>query len=140
MEPSERAELDREIETKLPLYRAAKSAQAANSTELCTELIRLQNDRLRQWGIGGLIVITSGIQERGEAFVRNVLQAVRSFSSFGPDNDPHKEHDFGSIKSDGETIFWKIDYYNADMSGGSEDPAEPEQTERVLTIMFSREY
>jgi hypothetical protein len=69
-----------------------------------------------------------------------VLQKVRSFNEFGADNDPHGEHDFGSFKIDGETFFFKIDYYSSDMQGGSEDPSDPEKTTRVLTIMFASDY
>jgi hypothetical protein len=49
------------------------------------------------------------------------------------------EHDFGSIEVAGETIFWKIDYHGSDMASGSEDPADPERTTRVLTIMLAEE-
>ena len=56
------------------------------------------------------------------------------------DNDPHREHDFGSFEIEGETYFFKIDYYALDMIGGSEDPADPEKTTRVLTIMRADEY
>jgi hypothetical protein len=70
----------------------------------------------------------------------NVLQKVRSFNEFGADNDPYGEHDFGSFKVDGETFFFKIDYYSPDMQGGSEDPADPKKTTRVLTIMFASDY
>jgi hypothetical protein len=69
-----------------------------------------------------------------------VLLAVQSFSNFTKDNDPHGEHDFGSIKIEGETYFFKIDYYDLAMQFGSENSADPEQTTRVLTIMRADEY
>ena len=54
-----------------------------------------------------------------------MLLAVQSFSNFTKDNDPHGEHDFGSFEIEGETYFFKIDYYALDMQAGSEDPADP---------------
>jgi hypothetical protein len=41
---------------------------------------------------------------------------------------------------DGRKLFWKIDYYDAACVYGSEDPADPSQTTRVLTIMLVEEY
>jgi hypothetical protein len=71
-----------------------------------------------------------------------ILDRVISFSDFKPANDPHREHDFGSIVlSDGEEAFWKIDYYaDADMEYGAEDPSDPKRSFRVLTIMLAAEY
>jgi Protein of unknown function (DUF3768) len=58
------------------------------------------------------------------------LIQVQRFTSFNADNDPHGEHDFGSFEVAGEKFFWKIDYYDSDMTSGSEDPADPEKTRR----------
>ena len=45
------------------------------------------------------------------------------------------EHDLGRFRFEGTDCYWKIDYYNYDLSAGSEDPADPFKTTRVLTIM-----
>jgi hypothetical protein len=65
---------------------------------------------------------------------------VQNFADFNADNDPYGEHDFGSFEVAGETFFWKIDYYDSPCEFGSEDPADPEKTTRVITIMFAAEY
>ncbi len=44
---------------------------------------------------------------------------------------------FGSCKIDGETFYFKIDYYSTDMQSGSEDPCNPKKTTRVLTIIYA---
>ncbi|WKL23776.1 DUF3768 domain-containing protein (plasmid) [Agrobacterium tumefaciens] len=69
-----------------------------------------------------------------------IVEAVQSFKAFTPDNDPHGEHDFGAVVIESQKVFWKIDYYAPDMMHGSEDPSDPKQTRRVLTIMLAGEY
>ena len=102
--------------------------------------IRLLNDSLRTTFRGGRILTTAGVAELPSDVKANVLLSVQRFADFNPENDPHGEHDFGSFEIDGVTYFFKIDYYSADMQGGSEDPADPETTARVLTIMRADEY
>lgn len=68
-----------------------------------------------------------------------------AFDAFTEDNDPHHEHDFGSIDYEGNRIFWKIDYYDHASFGtgrdmGSEDPSDAAKTLRVLTVMLAEEY
>ena len=69
-----------------------------------------------------------------------ILKAVSEFSDFTPDNDPYGEHDFGALNVEGHRIYFKIDYYDRDLIYGSPDPANPEVTTRVLTIMLASEY
>lgn len=99
------------------------------------------NDRFRKTRQGhGMLMITQGIKAEGDDFVFKVLGLVTAFDNFSKDNDPHAEHDFGSLDIDGRKVFWKIDYYTPDLSAGSEDPADEQQTCRVLTVMFAEEY
>jgi hypothetical protein len=55
-------------------------------------------------------------------------------------NDPYGEHDFGALTVEDRKIFFKIDYYDRALAGGSPDPADPRVTTRVLTIMLAEEY
>jgi hypothetical protein len=102
--------------------------------------IALLNDALRTTFTGGQVVVTAAVDALPVDVKANVLQKVRTFKEFDLDNDPHREHDFGSFTIDGETFFFKTDYYSPDMQGGSEDPSDPRKTTRVLTIMFASDY
>jgi hypothetical protein len=98
------------------------------------------NDALRKTLQGGQVVMTAGVDALADEVKSDVLETVRSFSQFESANDPHGEHDFGAFEQHGLTVFWKIDYYDLDLKFGSEDPADPEKTVRVLTIMRANEY
>lgn len=110
------------------------------SSHSATDRIRVLNDNFRSTLIGGRMFMTAGVNALPMDTKARVLLAVQSFDKFTSDNDPHREHDFGSFEIEGETYFFKIDYYALDMEGGSEDPADPEKTARVLTIMRADEY
>lgn len=105
-----------------------------------SQTIQRLNDALRQTFTGGRVMMTDGINALPNDVKAKVLSGVRSFNDFTKDNDPHQEHDFGSFSVNGERCFWKIDYYNRSLDGGSEDPADPAVTTRVLTIMLASEY
>lgn len=47
---------------------------------------------------------------------------------------------FGSFDYNGEKIYWKIDYYDKSYQHLSENPANPNITNRVLTVMLADEY
>ena len=102
--------------------------------------IRQLNDEFRTTGMGGLVMMTQGIQQLGVMRHAEIVQAIRSFDAFNEDNDPHGEHDFGAIDAAGQRLFWKIDYYDRDLEMGSPDPSNPAVTCRVMTILVANEY
>jgi hypothetical protein len=102
--------------------------------------IRELNDSFRRSFVGGSVMITAGVEALSAALRAKLLAGVRSFDAFDVPNDPHHEHDFGAVDLDGRRCFWKIDYYDRDLRCGSEDPADPEVTTRVLTVMLAEEY
>jgi hypothetical protein len=135
------------------LERIAQAQEAGDPPKACAEelnrlfTIRALNDALR--ARAGLpffgrsrdrILITQGIAALPPLDQIGIVARVRAFEDFQEDNDPHGEHDFGSFAHGGETIFWKIDYYDADLEQGSEDPADPAATARVLTILLAEEW
>lgn len=109
-----------------------------------TKRIRDLNDAFRRSLYDrslGKTYTTDGVVALGHEFVARVLAAVAAFDAFDSHNDPWNEHDFGSLDIDGERVFFKIDYYSKfDPDLGSEDPSDPNATERVMTIMLAEEY
>ena len=91
--------------------------------------------------IPGRVVLTS--QVASDIHIPDILEAVSTFDSFSEANDPHHEHDFGSVKVDGQTYFFKFDYYHTtdggepDFQFGAEDPMN---CFRIMTIMAAEEY
>jgi len=102
--------------------------------------IRVLNDNFRSTLIGGTVVLTQGLSELTIDVRAKALLMVKAFKDFTADNDPYGEHDFGHFEIAGDTFYWKIDYYDLHCRYGSDDPADPEKTTRVLTIMLAAEY
>ena len=112
---------------------------------MSSEKIRALNDAFRKGERPelGRIMITPGVRDLVAAWplgVVAVYDAVKSFVAFDEENDPHHEHDFGSFEHAGAMLFFKIDYYDEKLKYGSEDPADPHRTTRVMTIMLAEEY
>lgn len=105
-----------------------------------TSKIAALNDRFRETFWGGKVMTTQGINLLPEATQLGIFRAVMEFDQFSQANDPYGEHDFGKITVDGHNCFWKIDYYDNRMEFGSENPANPDVTTRVLTVMLTDEY
>jgi hypothetical protein len=99
------------------------------------------NDLCRKaMGVAGRLFQTTGISSLSLKDQSAIREKVETFDAFTPDNDPHGEPDFGAFEHNGQRIFWKIDYYDSTLTKGSEDPSDPNQIVRVLTIMLASEY
>ncbi len=105
-----------------------------------TDRIRALNDQLRHNLSGGIAVMTCGVAALGAEAVARIVKTINVYDDFCHANDPHQEHDFGSFEADGQTIFFKIDYFDTTMTHHSPDPADPAVTERVITVMLAEEY
>ena len=105
-----------------------------------TARIRDLNDAFRKSFIGGKVMLTQGVDGLGDCDKIALLAKVRTFDDFNRDNDPHSQHDFGNFELGGHRFFFKVDYYDASLESGSEDPSDPSKTTRVLTIMLAQEY
>lgn len=103
-----------------------------------TARVRALNDAARATFHGCRVMLTIGVQQMER--LPQVLDAVRNYSIFDEDDDPHGEHDFGSLTIGGQLLFWKFDYYDLDFQMASPDPTDPAVTARVLTIMLAEEY
>ena len=102
--------------------------------------IALLNDAFRTTLSGGTVLMTSGVAALSTDVVAMAVRKVVTFDGFTAANDPHGEHDFGSFDLAGHRFMWKIDYYDLRCEFGSDDPADPAKTTRVLTIMLASEY
>ena len=102
------------------------------------EAIRALNDELRQNLTTGTAFMTAGVAALGAEAVARIVKTIAVYDDFCHANDPYEEHDFGSFEVDGQTIFFKIDYFDKALASHSPDPADPSVTERVITIMWRK--
>ena len=66
--------------------------------------------------------------------VEKIMNAVRVFEEFTPDNDPYHEHDMAFFDVSGEKYFFKFDYYDDKYEYFKEDG------NRVLTVGRASDY
>lgn len=65
-----------------------------------------------------------------------IIAAMRT-CTFGNDSP---ERDIAWFDVDGHRVMMKIDYYDLTLEWGSEDPANPAVTRRVITLMLPADY
>ena len=99
----------------------------------CTEAAREANDRFRRTLSCGAVQMTAGIVALGAEAQRRIIEAVRAFDDFDP-NDPFELHDLGDFEievgapgeaSTRQLIFFRIERHGSD---------------RLLTLMLASEW
>lgn len=88
----------------------------------------------------GQIVLTTGIRAFSPQDQVLIFHRIKSFSDFTEEDDPYGEHDFGAVIHEGQKIYFKIDYFDTNTRYASADPADPNLTHRVMTILLASEY
>ena len=116
-----------------------------HGTDNCVHLPRAEviaqlNDTLRKTGTGGTVMVTQNVANLPGFDAAALAAALAGCDAFDPDNDPHGERDFGDLTLWGADLLWKIDYYDADLQFGSDDPADGGATRRVLTVMIAADW
>lgn len=111
------------------------------TTTTRADMIALLNDRCRlgQDPTARLLVtraclttFASGSTEDGLGAQAALVSAVRAHQFTGAGA---AEKNRGRFSYRGIEVFFSIDYYDLNLNYGSEDPADPGATTRVLTIM-----
>ena len=106
-----------------------------------TARIAQLNDLARSaMGVAGRVYMTPGVAALPPAMQSRIRERVETFDAFTRGDDPYDERDFGVFEHDDVRIIWKIDYYDRALEWHSQDPSDPAQTVRVLTIMRAEEY
>ena len=120
---------------------AAAPKTSATAHEQTARIARLNDLARSAIGVACTAVATVGFRSLPEADQSCVRELIETFDAFDDDSDPHGERDFGTIyqladgrwtterprvpEDERERVFWKLDYYDRDLAGGSENPADP---------------
>ena len=98
------------------------------------------NDRFRRTGLDGQFDLSRGIASLPLADRQAILERVRGFDDFSEDSDPFCVHEAGAFDFDGVgRVVWMIEYYDPTLNWHSENPSDPSQTVRVLTVKLASE-
>lgn len=88
----------------------------------------------------GKIFCTASIMALPEEDINHIAEKVSLFDNFNEGNDPYGEHDFGSFIFNDDKVYWRIDYEDPSLEYQPKDKSEPNEPNRILTIMFSYEW
>ena len=89
------------------------------------------NDQLRTTFKGGRVQMTRGAYDLDKRLRGRALAVMARYNKFDADS----EHDHGVFIFAGYAFEWRIEYRGTDGTGVSPNPADPQVTLRVLTLI-----
>jgi Protein of unknown function (DUF3768) len=89
---------------------------------------------------GGEMLLTQSVSDLPPMVVAAALEKVAAFTDFNKANDPHGEHDYLSFDLCNREFVFHIAYYDLTLEKASPDPADPNVTKRVGTLMLTHEW
>ena len=100
------------------------------------EATALLNDRFRQGDRSlGEYKLSRQVLALPKHKQKQLFKELHEFSDFNYENDPHDERKQGTLILENVVYIWKIDYLDISMTMLSEDPSDPNQTTRILSII-----
>ena len=78
----------------------------------------------------------------GSALAELAAQAriFAALREWRPPEGDRSERDLGYLQIDGHKLMFKVDYYAPDLKWDCEDPSDPQETIRVITVMLPSDY
>ena len=146
------ARLTTKVETIPPWDRTAFKAATATAPPACElwadksegadakKAIALLNDRFRQGDRSlGEYQLSRQVLALPKSKQKQLYSMLQDFSDFNPQNDPTGERKSGEIIIDNSIYKWRIDYLDSSMTMLSDNPSDPNQTARILSLFRADE-
>jgi hypothetical protein len=146
------ARLTAKVETVPPWDKTAFKAATATAPSACElwanksegavskKAIALLNDRFRQGDRSlGEYKLSRQVLALPKLKQKQLYKQLHEFSDFNQQNDPSSERKSGELRMDDVTYIWKIDYLDLSMTMLSDNPRDPNQTARVLSLLRADE-
>ena len=80
------------------------------------------------------VVFSEWAAKHHPSVIFELIRKIRDYKEFTPENDPYKEHDFGTVQVGETEFFWKIDYTDEAYEHFKADGL------RIFTIMEAGEW
>jgi hypothetical protein len=93
------------------------------------------NDQFRTTFKGGRVQMTPSVYDLDARLRGRAVYVMSRYKKFDDDS----EHDSGVFIFAGYSFEWHIEYRGRDATGVSPDPADPDQTFRVLTLYVAKD-